>query len=50
METNAVDQFAELLGVQVLHRSFDEAIHVFVFDIKLATRFIKTAMQHLYTQ
>ncbi|MDR8085752.1 phenylacetic acid degradation protein, partial [Acinetobacter baumannii] len=25
METTAVDQFAELLGVQVLHRSFDEA-------------------------
>ncbi|MBR7735464.1 PaaI family thioesterase [Acinetobacter nosocomialis] len=25
MEMTAVDQFAELLGVQVLHRSFDEA-------------------------
>ncbi|WP_269506153.1 PaaI family thioesterase, partial [Acinetobacter baumannii] len=25
MEKTAVDQFAELLGVQVLHRSFDEA-------------------------
>lgn len=25
METTAVDQFAELLGVQVLLRSFDEA-------------------------